>query len=369
MKFSNKLKGVGPALGKLIPKRGERGEAKTKVPKATKSVSSGQFSEKLKDQSGQFWAKLKNGLNMIGQKVNFAKVGKIAVLVVAGLFVLACIATSIFAYSTKSKGDLKVTKRDTWIEKASTVLPLPAATVNNQFISLHEFYQQVSYLKHFNTQVSDSLSEDAKTESALRKKVLSNLVESEAIEQEAVKNGVKVTKADVEKAFESAASANGGNEEIKKVLQKYYGMTVDQFKGLIKTQLYSEKVQEKLLTQVHIKHILLTDEAKANEALSRIQKGESFEDVAKSVSEDSNSKEDGGDLGWLSRDDLKDNISADFETAVMKLKKGETSAVIKTKYGYHIVKIVEKKGKVDKSYADWKTELVKKAKVKKFVKS
>lgn len=305
------------------------------------------------------------------RKFNLAKIARISLLVIVGIYLLGAIVVSYFGYVTKSKskGNLKVTKRDIWVEKITTIYPLPVAIVNGQTIGMHEFYQQVGFLKKFNGQVGESASKDITDETTLRKRVLDNLIESKLINQQAADQKIKVSKADIDAAYKSAAEANGGVDQIETVLDKYYGMTKTQFKALIAQQLYSEKVQGQLLTQVHIKHILLTDQAKADAALERITKGESFETVAKSASEDTNSKEQGGDLGWLSRGDLRDKIDPAFETAVMTLKKGAVSGIIKTKFGYHIVKLEAKKGTVDKSFADWMKDVNKKAKIKKFIKS
>ena len=74
-------------------------------------------------------------------------------------------------------------------------------------------------------------------------------------------------------------------------------------------------------------------------------------------------------LGWVSRDDLRNQISADFEKAVFALKKGQISGIIKSQYGYHIVKMVDKRGSVDQSFSDWLAATKKSAKITKFIKS
>jgi peptidyl-prolyl cis-trans isomerase C len=79
--------------------------------------------------------------------------------------------------------------------------------------------------------------------------------------------------------------------------------------------------------------------AKAEALLQRLQKGEDFAKVAAEASEDSDNAAKGGDLGVISPG--KTN-SAEFEKAAFTLKTGETSGIITTPYGYHIVKVDEK---------------------------
>jgi PPIC-type PPIASE domain len=84
--------------------------------------------------------------------------------------------------------------------------------------------------------------------------------------------------------------------------------------------------------------------AKADDLLKRVRAGESFEELAKQNTEDG-TRDLGGDLGWYPRGKWGD---PEFEKATFALKKGETSEVLKTKFGYHIVRlddrrIVEKK--------------------------
>jgi peptidyl-prolyl cis-trans isomerase SurA len=72
----------------------------------------------------------------------------------------------------------------------------------------------------------------------------------------------------------------------------------------------------------------------------RVMKGEDFSKLAIIYSEDPGSAAKGGDLGYVGRGELV----TEFEGAAFRLKPGEVSEVIKTKYGYHIIKMIEQKG-------------------------
>ncbi len=88
--------------------------------------------------------------------------------------------------------------------------------------------------------------------------------------------------------------------------------------------------------QVHCAHILVKTEKEANAVLERLRKGEKFANVAKQVSLCPSSKR-GGDLGTFTRG----KMAKEFENAAFLLQKGQTSPVVKTKFGHHIIKRLE----------------------------
>ncbi len=88
--------------------------------------------------------------------------------------------------------------------------------------------------------------------------------------------------------------------------------------------------------EVHCAHILVKTEAEANAVLDRIKKGEKFTNIAKEISLCPSGKK-GGDLGKFTRG----KMVKEFENAAFALQKGEISAIVKTKFGYHIIKRLE----------------------------
>jgi peptidyl-prolyl cis-trans isomerase C len=103
--------------------------------------------------------------------------------------------------------------------------------------------------------------------------------------------------------------------------------------------------------QVHARHILIavTPDAtedgkkaakqKAAETLDRIKKGEDFAKLAGELSDDSGSKQNGGDLGFFPRN----RMIPEFEEAAFALEPGTVSGLVETSYGIHIIKVEEKK--------------------------
>jgi peptidyl-prolyl cis-trans isomerase D len=93
--------------------------------------------------------------------------------------------------------------------------------------------------------------------------------------------------------------------------------------------------------------------AKADAALKRAQNGEDFAKLAKDLSQDEESAKQGGDLGWQER---KSMIPA-LADAAYAMKPGEVRGPIKTKFGYHIVKLDDIKPTAVKSFEEARTEL------------
>ena len=88
--------------------------------------------------------------------------------------------------------------------------------------------------------------------------------------------------------------------------------------------------------KVHCAHILVKTEKEVNKVLERIKKGEKFSTIAKNVSI-CPSKKRGGDLGTFSRGQMV----KEFEKTAFALNKGEISGIVKTQFGYHIIRRLE----------------------------
>jgi peptidyl-prolyl cis-trans isomerase C len=115
---------------------------------------------------------------------------------------------------------------------------------------------------------------------------------------------------------------------------------------------YNEAVKQMAEEQeVHARHILFrvadandqnaskAAEEKAKAALARIKKGEDFATVAKALTDDPPGKQDGGDLGYFT----KDQMVPEFSEVAFKLDKGQVSEPVKTAFGWHIIKVEDKR--------------------------
>jgi parvulin-like peptidyl-prolyl isomerase len=85
---------------------------------------------------------------------------------------------------------------------------------------------------------------------------------------------------------------------------------------------------------VEVSHIMLKTQEEAEAVRQELVGGKDFAEVARARSQDTGSAEKGGHLGTLNRG----QTVAEFEEAAFRLKEGELSPVVKTQYGYHIIK-------------------------------
>ena len=91
--------------------------------------------------------------------------------------------------------------------------------------------------------------------------------------------------------------------------------------------------------EVHARHILLPSEDDAKAALARVKKGEDFAKVATELSKDPGGE--GGDLGWFT----KDKMVPEFADAAFKMEPGQVSDPVKSQFGWHVIKVEEKRMK------------------------
>jgi peptidyl-prolyl cis-trans isomerase D len=128
---------------------------------------------------------------------------------------------------------------------------------------------------------------------------------------------------------------------------------------------YQQNIQQyEVPNRVHAEHILLmtvgkTDaeveeiRQKAEDVLKQAKKGTNFEELAKKYSEDPGSKDKGGDLGWLTQG----QTVPEFEKTAFGLEKGKISDLVKTQYGFHIIKVLDKETAHTKPFEEVKDSI------------
>jgi len=100
--------------------------------------------------------------------------------------------------------------------------------------------------------------------------------------------------------------------------------------------------------QVHASHILVADEALAQQLLDELEAGIDFAALAQEHSTDTGSGARGGDLGWFERG----RMVAPFDEAAFTTPAGELSGIVATEYGYHIISVTEYQPEVKPEYGE-----------------
>ena len=197
--------------------------------------------------------------------------------------------------------------------------------------------------------------------------VLDTLISDKVIELEAKRQDVTVSKKAVQSQLNTLATQYGSEEALESALASS-NMTISDANKSIETYLLAKKLMEPTLkitdtelksyfkknketydqaAQVEASHILLNDKKTANTVLDKLKNGDDWDTLAKKYSQDSSNASDGGKLGYFSKSDMDE----DFANAAFSLKVGETSGVVKSSYGYHIIKVTGKKDAKEAKYA------------------
>lgn len=199
------------------------------------------------------------------------------------------------------------------------------AEVNGVAITSEDFDREVKSLPEYIRGMADTPQG--------RKEMIDTLVMRELILQQASKDGLDKSKEVEDKIAELKKRVVVDTYLKKKVeseakisdeeLKKFYDQNLDKFKSG---------------EQVKASHILVKTEPEAKEILAQLKAGAKFEDLAKTKSVDTSAAK-GGDLGWFG----KGNMVPAFEKAAFELKEGQLSGIIKSEFGFHIIKLTGKR--------------------------
>lgn len=201
--------------------------------------------------------------------------------------------------------------------------------------------------------------------------VLSDLINEQLIGQAAKKAKITVTSAEVDAEMEKLREQIGPS--FDSVLAQY-GMTVEDLQKNMELNLLVFKVSTKDVTvsedalmsffeehksdydqpeMVKASHILVETEEKAKEIKKKLAEGADFAELARSESTDPMSAAEGGDLGFFARG----RMVPEFEKAAFAMSPGQTSAPVKSEYGYHIIRVTDRKDAHEATFDDVKDDI------------
>ena len=199
------------------------------------------------------------------------------------------------------------------------------AEVNGASITTGDFNRELKNLPEYLKAMADTPEG--------RKEMLDTMVIRELILQQATKDGLDKG-ADIEEKLRDLKKRLIVESFLKKKVE-----TESQVSDADLQKFYEEN-KEKFKTgeQIKASHILVKTETEAKDILAKIKAGGNFEELAKKNSVDSSAAK-GGDLGWFG----KGSMVPVFEKAALALKEGQVSDVVKSDFGYHIIKLTGKR--------------------------
>lgn len=239
------------------------------------------------------------------------------------------------------------------------------AKVGDKVIGLDLYNKKLSFIKQeIESQYGDkiwSMDINGKTYlQVIQETVLEQMINEEAVIQHMKKKNIKIAPKEIQTEYNNYMKNVKESKEWDKFL-KDNGIDEKFIKEQIETNLYMQQFQEQIIkdldlsdsnlekffnkhkedyqdTEVRASHILVKTEEKAKEVLQKIKAGEDFAELAKKYSEDP-SASNGGDLGYFK----KGMMVSEFDKAAFALKPGEISDPVKTKFGYHIINVTDRK--------------------------
>jgi len=105
--------------------------------------------------------------------------------------------------------------------------------------------------------------------------------------------------------------------------------------------------------EVRARHILVETEDQAKEIVAELKKGANFEELAKTKSKDPGAAAQGGDLGYFT----KEQMVPEFADAAFKMEKGQVSDPVKSQFGWHIIRVEDKRKKPAPEFDAVKSQL------------
>lgn len=263
------------------------------------------------------------------------------VLGVVGAIVFLLLLFGVLIYGVKDESSFTRT--------VAKIIPYPAGIADGRVITMNSYYEQLQIMKNYyiNFKKVDFTTPDGKKQlSQIRSDVMDRITEDQIVAAEAAKQKVTLSQSDLDKSFNELVKSNGGVKDFSEILNKFYGLTVDQFKAIIyKPRALREKLADKINQD---ESTTGAAKKKADEIYAKATApGTDFAKLAKQYSQDPGSAANGGDLGYFG----KGKMVPAFEEAAFALKVGQISKPVRTVYGYHIIKVTDiKNGQVKASH-------------------
>jgi len=175
--------------------------------------------------------------------------------------------------------------------------------------------------------------------------ILNVMIEQVLTEQAAVAEGVFVSDEEVDAYMQEMIAENGGLEAFRAKLAEW-GDTEEDAWRQIRAQLIGMQMTRRIIEgvpttaeHVHARHILVDTMEEAERILAQLQASADFATLAQAYSQDTSTRDHGGDLGFFPRGIL---VAPEVERAAFDLQPGQFSGVVTSVLGYHIVQVVER---------------------------
>lgn len=267
-------------------------------------------------------------------KSSSSKKMKRMIAIIIGLIIILPILTFLV-------GVYKFQWQGKFVDSVMQVIPLPAASVNGQWVNYAEWRDGVDTVTHFYAQKEElglSSSLPDLTTAQIELNELDRLIEKQLLEDLAAQYQITVSAEEIETEYTTSILPQATDEaEVIKTVETLYGWTLDEFKQEIVREVV---LRGKLQTAMNADETInASAKQKIEEAKAALASGQAFSDVAFEFSEDG-SAQDGGDLDWIE----KGQTVPEFESVAYATAVGATSDIFASPFGYHILTVLEVDG-------------------------
>ncbi len=215
------------------------------------------------------------------------------------------------------------------------------ANIGSKVITSSDFTERLKQLSP-QYQAMVRTDEDKKT-------MLDALVKEQLIVQEAKERNL-----DKEKAIQARISMIVDQILLEEMIKNVRESQLKPSEAEAKNYYDQHKSEFTALERVKVAHILVKEQAQAELVLAQLKKGTDFSQLAREVSLDTNSGKAGGEMGYFS----KGEMVPEFEKAAFALTTpGQLSGPVKTAFGYHLIKLIDKKTAGEKSFEEAKADI------------
>jgi peptidyl-prolyl cis-trans isomerase C len=222
------------------------------------------------------------------------------------------------------------------------------ARIGDKIITLEEFEKEVESLPDFYKPLL--------LEPKAKREFLEKLIDREILLLEARKAGV-YEREDVRRKIEECEKGVILDAFLSQILREKDEVTEEEAK-----RYYDEHKEEFFMNEsIRVRHIVVRTLEEAKEIKKRLEHGEDFVELAKRYSISPSGKW-GGDLGYIQRG----QVGKEFEKAAFSLKRpGEISDIVKTTFGYHIIRLEDRKPPRQLSFEEVRDKIIQKLKEQK----
>ncbi len=256
-------------------------------------------------------------------------------IVIISSTLLAVAIISFFVYTGLSLYKFQNTSLFTY--RVTQVIPFPVAKAGKHWVSYESYLFELRRYKHYyeTQQQVDFSSESGKYQlDTYKPKALQQVIDDAYVKELAADNNVSVSGSEVDDAIATLRAQNqlgSSDKELASVAQKFFGWSIDDLRRQLKQELLAQKVAAKLDTAAY---------AKAQNVVLQVQNGADFGALAKQLSDDAATKENGGEYNDKAITMSSQEVPPQVVRELAQMQVGQTSGIIRTPTAFEIVKLL-----------------------------